>query len=537
MATKKIPIRAQFGSMTEKLKTEVENHLINQPIESTLVNTLCRPLETSGSVVTCRPLAGYPLEVEWQTKNIVPYPYPRGERTENGITFTPNDDGSITINGTATANAQYRFYLSGERGRAWNVKPGADYTISLKKVSGSFSGSPLVFVANYYKVNDTSQSSWIFERIDQRVASSTMPCPEDCESIGAYLTVPKDTVCTDLVVTLQVEPGTSQTAYEPYVSNSNVNLIPSDISWSYDENLDAPVAHIEYLEMGTYTLYSRTGDVDALAENKKTGEWESVFSEPVSSGSWKSFDHAGGPLRVVDVNFSITSEDFFVKLERGSEYTGTDYSNVTITRCGKNLVPNTYQYGEQTINGVTFTPNEDGSITINGTATANATYRFSYKGLKWNVKPGVSYTLSFRKVSGSFSSKLTFAANYYLASGGSSLSWMSTSIDTQTSNSTKPCPEDLDSILGYITVPSGVTCTDCVVTCQVELGVTATAYEPYREPETFAPGESIPALDGVNTIFADAGLVTVTGKEDYTYKFTDLSDRLAALEAASVNNT
>ena len=201
----------------------------------------------------------------------------------------------------------------------------------------------------------------------------------------------------------------------------------------------------------------------------------------------------------------------------------------TITRCGKNLVPNIYKYGEQTINGVTFTPNEDGSITVNGTATANATYRFSSKGLKWNVKPGVSYTLSFRKASGSFSGKPTFAANYYLASGGGSLSWLSTSIDTQTSFSTKPCPEDLDSVLGYITVPSGVTCTDCVVTCQVELGVIATAYEPYREPETFAVGEPITANPGVNTIFADAGLVTVKGKADPVAIINKLTNAILSL--------
>lgn len=43
-------------------------------------------------------------------KNLIPYPYFDGtSKTNNGITYTVNDDGSITANGTATAGS--RFYL------------------------------------------------------------------------------------------------------------------------------------------------------------------------------------------------------------------------------------------------------------------------------------------------------------------------------------------------------------------------------------------------------------------------------------------
>lgn len=46
---------------------------------------------------------------------------------------------------------------------------------------------------------------------------------------------------------------------------------------------------------------------------------------------------------------------------------------------------------------------------------------------------------------------------------------------------------------------------------QIEVGKTATTFEAYTA-ETFTPGDTIPALPGVNTIFADAGEVTVTGR-------------------------
>lgn len=48
---------------------------------------------------------------------------------------------------------------------------------------------------------------------------------------------------------------------------------------------------------------------------------------------------------------------------------------------------------------------------------------------------------------------------------------------------------------------------------QIEVGTTATAFEPYSA-ETFTPGETILGKPGINTIYADAGNITVTGKAD-----------------------
>lgn len=47
---------------------------------------------------------------ELGAKNLLPYPYYSGvSKTDNGITFTDNGDGSVTVNGTSTGNAQYFF--------------------------------------------------------------------------------------------------------------------------------------------------------------------------------------------------------------------------------------------------------------------------------------------------------------------------------------------------------------------------------------------------------------------------------------------
>lgn len=45
-------------------------------------------------------------------KNLLPYPYVDTTKTINGITFTDNGDGTITVNGTSTENAYFSLYGS-----------------------------------------------------------------------------------------------------------------------------------------------------------------------------------------------------------------------------------------------------------------------------------------------------------------------------------------------------------------------------------------------------------------------------------------
>lgn len=56
---------------------------------------------------------------------------------------------------------------------------------------------------------------------------------------------------------------------------------------------------------------------------------------------------------------------------------------------------------------------------------------------------------------------------------------------------------------------------------QVEVGSKASAFAPYCG-EVFAAGEEIPALAGVNTVFAENGQVTVTGRADPAYLITSM---------------
>lgn len=86
-----------------------------------IVDMLCPPIEESGNPVVCYPVAGSKLGVtaSWEpTQEGSGEPYPAGggknllnvvalraSRTVNGITWTVNSDGSITVSGTTTGNS------------------------------------------------------------------------------------------------------------------------------------------------------------------------------------------------------------------------------------------------------------------------------------------------------------------------------------------------------------------------------------------------------------------------------------------------
>ena len=73
---------------------------------------------------------------------------------------------------------------------------------------------------------------------------------------------------------------------------------------------------------------------------------------------------SGEVVRVDDV--SPVEHNVKVKVDH------TNPSSVTVTRCGKNLLPVYTDLTTKTVNGITFTVNEDKSVTLSGTATANA---------------------------------------------------------------------------------------------------------------------------------------------------------------------
>ncbi|MDD7757175.1 MAG: hypothetical protein PUJ51_22235 [Clostridiales bacterium] len=116
--------------------------------------------------------------------------------TSNGITYKINEDGTITANGTATANSGLDIYSTKSRK-------------SIKKGTYTLSGS----------IGGTSSTYRIIIRIDKEYFSinggTTFTINEDA---SYYMTIRiyKGTTVNNLVFKPMIEKGTQATAYEPY---------------------------------------------------------------------------------------------------------------------------------------------------------------------------------------------------------------------------------------------------------------------------------------------------------------------------------
>lgn len=106
-----VPQNAQFNeAITYNWSGRLTTLRIYVASGATLNNVVFRPMLNAGT--TALPYQpyfkglknAYFEKIVSTGKNLVPYPYEESTKTENGITFTVNSDGSITANGTTTVN-------------------------------------------------------------------------------------------------------------------------------------------------------------------------------------------------------------------------------------------------------------------------------------------------------------------------------------------------------------------------------------------------------------------------------------------------
>ena len=96
-------------TIAEKLTKIAENEpKIYDAGKKSLYDKLARCKAVGETVLIAKALGmEQPAEVSVSSKNLIPYPYVDTTKTVNGVTFTDNGDGSITVNGTATELAYF----------------------------------------------------------------------------------------------------------------------------------------------------------------------------------------------------------------------------------------------------------------------------------------------------------------------------------------------------------------------------------------------------------------------------------------------
>lgn len=122
-------------------------------------------------------------------------------RTINGVTFTKNKDGSVTMNGTATAEVNYPINVNTTTNtRTVLLKANSKYRMLSSYESGKYTTQ--VF---YLKNNVTTYSSSLIETVEETKA-------------GMYIRVYKNAVLENVTIYPQITKGEEYKPYVPYNS-------------------------------------------------------------------------------------------------------------------------------------------------------------------------------------------------------------------------------------------------------------------------------------------------------------------------------
>ena len=153
------------------------------------------------------------VTVKAHGKNLIPYPYV-GELTasQNGITFTYNDDGTIGVKGAASQYTMTYLIGTGKNIDALSpyLKDGATYTVSVKRVSGS---SPLPDFIITLSDKATGKASYVGKSNPTFTVDKTK---YTYEYLRLFVGVDLLNVELDCVVSVQLEMGTTATEHEAY---------------------------------------------------------------------------------------------------------------------------------------------------------------------------------------------------------------------------------------------------------------------------------------------------------------------------------
>lgn len=180
--------------------------------------------EASGEDITLNDSAELPLkalkvygktkQLKSTGKNMIPFPYYNGEtKTQNGITFTANADGSVTVTGTASAKTVYIFCQDYSTNRKYPIEAG-EYIISF---SADIPNKESYFMVEAVIKHGTDKSFYAQSNYETRYAVVT----EDMSNAGikvcqlvvyAGASLPSEGVR----VYPMLEKGSTASPYEPY---------------------------------------------------------------------------------------------------------------------------------------------------------------------------------------------------------------------------------------------------------------------------------------------------------------------------------
>lgn len=242
---------AAVAELKEK-KAEIDDTAVGTNAWSSkhIIDMLCPPLEESGNPVVCYPVAGYALGVKasWEPvqegsgtpspenirpikgrdsvkvercgENLFKFPYSTSTARRNGLVITSQQDGGITVNGTATADTWYAINQNIEKRLPMNTPM-------------ALSGCPAGGSTKTYYIGLYLGGKWFSDSGNGNtdVKFTTREIASRVE-----VSIVKGTVCNNLTFFPKIEVGTTITPYSKYQGSTNTLTLPETV---YGGEVDA----------------------------------------------------------------------------------------------------------------------------------------------------------------------------------------------------------------------------------------------------------------------------------------------------------
>ena len=185
----------------------------------------------------------YKIPIVNSGKNLLSYPYNYTTRTENGLTFTDNGDGSITINGTATIQTGFMFRNqiidAIDKAKAYVLSGGKDSNVVLR--------------IDFY--NGTTWKNLVNTGNDGKAIIDFTKMNFDYTRVSVALVVKANTVCDNITIKPQLELGEAATEYEPY-------RVPVTANIYLDEPLRKIGDYADYIDFKGQRVVRKVGVLD-----------------------------------------------------------------------------------------------------------------------------------------------------------------------------------------------------------------------------------------------------------------------------------
>ena len=331
-------------------------------------------------------------------KNLIPYPYMYTTRTVNGVTYTDNGDGSVTVSGTATGYSDFFFKIM-------SIAPNTTFTFSKNQS------------------DDAANVAFTLRQLDENRA----------------------------------------------LVGTEMSLIPT-------------------VATHTFTTAGNARYIQIACKRYANAECKGTYKPMLELGD------------------TATEYEKYTVYGVGDK-TNTDYEpygyKIPLVNSGKNLIPYPYSQTTKTVNGVTFTDNGDGTITVSGTATADAWYYIKTVGANFKPDSSTLYCSGCPAGGSSTSYKLSTKAFKQTSTG---YTYVVGAVDAGNGAVLDLNNKEYSQLEISVGVFSGTTVNNVVFKPMLELGNTATDYEPYRAPDTTNVYHNAQLKDGESISYKADGL-------------------------------